>query len=193
MSATQRVDEIAAFMRVLDPADTSTGGGTASAIAGAMAAALVAMVSRLSVGPNAAEPVVYYEDIAQVGNALAAALLVGADEDAQAFDAVMAAYRLPKGSEFEVAARRAAIQSGMINAARVPLRNAQRCAQVSALVARLEGRANPRVTSDLQCAAYLARAGLQGCLANVDINLPSIKDPATAEEIRTRAQDLRLT
>jgi formiminotetrahydrofolate cyclodeaminase len=81
----------------------------------------------------------------------------------------------------------------MINAARVPLRNAQRCVQVSALASRLEGRTNPRVTSDLQCAAYLARAGLQGCLANVETNLPSIKDPATAEEIRTQARDLRLT
>ena len=193
MSATARDDQIAAFLRVLDPADTSTGGGTASAIAGAMAAALVAMVSHLSAGPDAAEPVAYYEDIAQAGNALTAALLEGADEDTQAFASVRAAYRLPRGSEVEVAARRAAIQSGLINAARVPLRNAQRCAQVSALVGRLEGRANPRVTSDLQCAAYLARAGLQGCLANVDINLPSIKEPVAAEEIRTQARDLRLT
>ena len=193
MSATQRDDQIAAFLRVLDPADTSTGGGTASAIAGAMAAALVAMVSRLSAGPDAAEPVAYYKDIAQAGNALAAALLEGADEDTQAFASVKVAYRLPKWTEVEVAARRAAIQSGMINAAHVPLRNAQRCAQVSSLVGRLEGRANPRVTSDLQCAAYLARAGLQGCLANVDINLPSIKDPVAAEEIRIQARDLRLT
>ncbi len=193
MSATARDDQITAFLRVLDPADTSTGGGTASAITGAMAAALVAMVSRLSAGPDATEPVAYYEDIAQAGNALAAALLEGADEDTRAFASVRVAYRLPRGSEVEVAARRAAIQSGLINAARVPLRNAQRCAQVSALVGRLEGRANPRVTSDLQCAAYLARAGLQGCLANVDINLPSIKDPAAAEEIRTQARDLRLT
>jgi methenyltetrahydrofolate cyclohydrolase len=193
VSATARDDQIAAFLRVLDPADTSTGGGTASAIAGALAAALVAMVSRLSAGPDAAEPVANYEDIAQAGNALAAALLEGADEDTQAFASVRAAYRLPKGSEVEVVARRAAIQSGLINAARVPLRNAQHCAQVSALVGWLEGRANPRVTSDLQCAAYLARAGLQGCLANVDINLPSIKDLVAAEEIRTQARDLRLT
>jgi formiminotetrahydrofolate cyclodeaminase len=106
---------------------------------------------------------------------------------------VRAAYRLPRGSEVEVAARRAAIQSGLINAARVPLRNAQRCAQVSALVGRLEGRANLRVTSDLQCASYLARAGLRGCLANVDINLPGIKDKVAAEEIQTQARVLRLT
>ncbi len=192
MSATSSDDQIAAFLRVLDPADTSTGGGSASALAGAMAAALVAMVSGLSIGQDAAVSAAYYEDIAQIGNALAAALLAGADDDARAFDTVRAAYRLPKGSEVEVAARRAAIQSSLIHAARVPLRNAQRCAQALELVARLEGRSNPRVASDLQCAAYLARASLQGCLANVDINLPSIKDPVTAEEIRTQAQDLRL-
>lgn len=192
MNATARDDQIASFLRVLDPADTSTGGGTASAIAGAMAAALVAMVSRLSAGPDAGEPAAYYEDITKVANELATALLAGAAEDTQAFASVRAAYRLPKGTEAEMAARRAAIQSAMINAARVPLRNAQRCAQVSALAAQLEGRANPRVISDLQCAAYLSRAGLQGCLANVDINLPGIKDPVAAEEIRDQARNLRL-
>ncbi len=191
MSVTALDNQIAAFLRVLDPADTSTGGGSASAIAGAMAAALVAMVSHVSVRSDAAESEAYYEDITQAGNALAAALLEGAAEDTRAFESVRAAYRLPKANEVDVAARQAAIQAGLIDAARVPLRNAQRCAQVSALVARLEGRSNPRVASDLQCAAYLARAGLQGCLANVDINLLSIKDPVTAEEIRTQAQDLR--
>jgi formiminotetrahydrofolate cyclodeaminase len=185
--------QLTAFQRVLDPADNSTGGGTASAIAGAMAAALTAMVARLSLGQKTSEPDATFQEIAQTGSELARVLLAGSDEDARAFDAVMAAYRLPKGLESEAVARRSAIRAAIVNAARVPLRNAESCARVLALVAQLEGRSNPRAASDLQCAAYLARAGLEGCLANVDINLPDVKDPATAEEIRTRAQELRQT
>jgi methenyltetrahydrofolate cyclohydrolase len=193
MGAIATDDQMAAFQRVLDPADNSTGGGTASAIAGAMAAALAAMVARLSMDRNAAEPETTFQEIAQTGGELARALLAGSDADARAFDALVAAYRLPKGLETEAAARRAAIQAAIANAARVPLRNAESCARVLVLVAQLEGRSNPRAVSDLQCAAYLARAGIQGCLANVDINLPGIKDPAVAEEIRLQAQELRQT
>jgi formiminotetrahydrofolate cyclodeaminase len=191
VSAIATDDQIAAFLRVLDPADNSTGGGTASAIAGAMAAALAAMVARLSLGRTPAAPDPAFQEIAEAGSELAQALLAGSDADARAFDAVMAAYRLPKGIESEAAARRTAIQAAIVDAARVPLRNAEDCARVLALVAQLEGRSNPRAASDLQCAAYLARAGLQGCLANVEINLSDIEDSALAEEIRGRAQELR--
>jgi glutamate formiminotransferase/formiminotetrahydrofolate cyclodeaminase len=103
----------------------------------------------------------------------------------------MSAYRLPKGNESEVVVRRAAIQSAMIYAARVPLQNAEHCLRVSDLAGRLAGRANPRTASDLQCAVYLASAGLQGCLANVEINLASIKDPLVVGELRLRVEGLR--
>ncbi len=184
-------ESIATFLRVLDPADNSTGGGSASAIAGGMAAALTAMVARLSLNGAGGEPDDYYQPIAQAGAELARALLAGATEDAQAFDAVMAAYRLPKATDAEKAARGAAIRVALAHATRVPLRNAELCAEVLALVAQLAGRANPRALSDLQSAGYLARAGLQGCLANVDINLPGVKDEAAVAEIRARAAALR--
>lgn len=181
-----------AFLRVLDPADNSTGGGSASAIAGGMAAALAAMVARLSVNGAGSAPDDYYLPIAQAGADLMRALMTGADEDAQSFDAVMAGYRLPKATDAEKSARTAAIRTAMAHATRVPLRNAELCAEVLALVARLDGHANPRALSDLQSAGYLARAGLLGCLANVDINLPGVKDEAAAAEIRARATTLRL-
>jgi methenyltetrahydrofolate cyclohydrolase len=183
-------ERTAAFLRVLDPADNSTGGGTAAAIAGGMAAALAAMVARLSVGADSPEPEAYYREVARRGGDLAEALIAGGDEDARSFDAVLAAYRLPKATDADKDERRAAIQAAMMQATRVPLHNAERCADVLALVARLAGRSNPRAASDLQCAGFLARAGLQGCLANVAINLPGIKDAAAAEEIRARASEL---
>jgi formiminotetrahydrofolate cyclodeaminase len=183
-------ERTATFLRVLDPADNSTGGGSASAIAGSMAAALAAMVARLSLGGAGGEPDVYYQEIADRGAALTEALLAGSGEDARSFDAVMMAYRLPKAADADKDARRAAIRAAMIHATRVPLRNAELCAEVLALVARLEGCSNPRALSDLQSAGYLAHAGLQGCLANVAINLPGVKDPRVAEEIRARVRDL---
>ncbi len=182
----------ATFLRVLDPADASTGGGSASAIAGGMAAALVAMVARLSVNGAGGEPDEYTASIAQAGAALSQALMAGGTEDAQSFDAVMAAYRLPKATDAEKTARSAAIRAAMTYATRVPLRNAELCAEVLALAARLAGRSNPRALSDLQSAVYLARAGLLGCLANVDINLPGVKDEAAAEEIRQAARRLEV-
>lgn len=186
-------DELTAtFLRVIDPADNSTGGGSASAISGGMAAALAAMVARLSVNGAGSEPDDYYLPIAQAGAELAQALMAGASEDAHSFDAVMAAYRLSKATDAEKAARSTAIRAAMAHATRVPLRNAELCAEALALVGRLEGRSNPRALSDLQSAGYLARAGLLGCLANVDINLPGVKDEAAMAEIRLRADALRL-
>lgn len=184
-------DRTAAYLRVLDPADNSTGGGTASAIAGAMAAALAAMVARLSVNGAGDGSDDVYESIVREGAVLGEALRAGGDEDATAFDAVMAAFRLPKATDEERVARSAAIQIAMAEATRVPLQNAERCAAVRVLVARLAGRSNPRALSDLQTAGYLAEAGLRGCLANVDINLPGVKDEAAAADIQARAGALR--
>jgi formiminotetrahydrofolate cyclodeaminase len=180
-----------AFLRVLDPADNSTGGGSASALAGGMAAALAAMVARLSMGRDSPEPEAYYLEVAGLGSTLSERLIAGAEEDARSFDAVMAAYRLPKATAAEQDARRVTVQAAMLHATRVPLRNAETCAEVLTLVAKLEGRSNPRAASDLQCAGYLALAGLQGCLANVAMNLPGIKDPAAADEIRAQVARLQ--
>jgi formiminotetrahydrofolate cyclodeaminase len=156
-----------------------------------MAAALAAMVARLSSPTAGGEPEATYAEIAQAGTALSQELLEAADEDAASFDALVAAYRLPKETGEEKEARGDAIQAAMIHATDVPLANAELCAAVQALVARLEGRSNPRALSDLQSAGYLAHAGLLGCLANVDLNLPGIKDEAAATRIRERAAALR--
>lgn len=186
-----RSPEVRAFLRVLDPADDATGGGTASAVAGAMAAGLAGMVARLSAGREGMEPEAWYREIAAEAERLTSQLFVGGTEDAEAFDSVRAAFRLPRGSEAERAARSRAIQEAMRGAARVPLDNAERCARVLDLAARLVGRSNPNASSDLTCALELARAGLVGCLANVEINLPSIAEETERASLTERVKELR--
>ena len=177
---------ITAFLKVLDPADNTTGGGTASALAGAMAGALVAMVARLSMGREGMEAPSFYERIAAEAESLSRLLLAGGEEDSRAFEAVRAAFGTPKGTGEERGARLAAIQAAWIDAARVPMANAERCSRVLDLAAALRGRSNPNAASDLSCAIYLARAGLMGCVENVRINLPAIKDAQVVAELRER-------
>jgi len=179
------------FLSVLDPTDHTTGGGSASAIAGAMAAALVAMVAELSKARKEIEPQTFYEDLAARGRRLSADLMRGSTEDRQAFAAVRDAHRRPRQTDEDRATRQRAIQAAWILATRIPLANADRCAEVLGLVAELEGRSNPSAASDLRCAARLAHAGLHGCLDNVEINVPSIDDRATAEELSRQARAIR--
>jgi len=183
---------IKAFLRVLDTSDNSTGGGTASGIAGAMAAGLAAMVARLSIGKKDLSPRAYYEKIASQAETIAGRLFDGAREDAAAFDRVGSAYKLPKETDEDKAFRSLGIQKAMVHAAEVPLSNAGYCKTVLDLCRQLEEKFNTNAKSDLECAGYLAKAGLKGCLANVRINLPYIKDETVCREIK-RKMDLMLT
>ena len=183
-------ENLKAFLRVLDPEDNQTGGGTASAVAGAMAAALVGMVARVSIGKKGMEPEAFYRQIDRQARDLSTALFSGAHADSQAFDAVMDAYRAPKDTPEQKARRSQAVQDALVGATRVPLDNAERCARTLALCAGLEGRSNPNAASDLDCARYLARAALLGCLSNIRVNLASIKDPETAAQLTTRYENL---
>jgi len=184
------------FLDRLASSDPTPGGGTASAIAGALAAGLLAMVSRLSAGKGG--------DDAAFQRTLAAAeeqrraLLDLAAKDAEAFDAVMRAMRFPKGTTEEKQRRFAAIQDALTQAADVPLEVASRAVSLLEVASSLAGTGNPNVISDVGVAALLAHASVQGALLNVRINLQAIKDPSyrthTAERVRAaglRADVLR--
>jgi formiminotetrahydrofolate cyclodeaminase len=184
-------ENIAAFQKVLDPADNSTGGGTASAIAGAMAAALAAMVARLSIGKEGMEPDPFYCEIAEEAERLSDQLFRGGRDDSEAFNDVSAAYQLPKDTEEQWVQRRQAIQRGLLNATRVPLANAEWCKRTLELCEALRGHSNPGADSDLECAEHLGRAGLLGCVANVEINVRSIRDETASRELAERARELK--
>jgi formiminotetrahydrofolate cyclodeaminase len=184
-------ENLAAFLKVLDSADNSTGGGTASAIAGAMAAALIAMVARLSIGKEGVEPEPFYLEIAAEAERLSDLLFRGGRDDSESFSAVSAAYRLPKTTEVQKAQRRETIQRSLLHASRIPLANAEHCRRTLELCEALLGRSNPRAASDLECANHLSRAGLLGCVANVDINARSIGDETVSAELVERARELK--
>jgi formiminotetrahydrofolate cyclodeaminase len=188
------VDEaLAAFLKVLDPGDNSTGGGTASAVAGAMAAALVSMVARLSLGRPGMESESFYREIRAQAEDLSGRLYQGGAADSQAFAAIREAYGLPKATPEDKEKRLAAIQKATLRATRIPLENAEACREVLSLQARLQGRFNSNAASDLECAGYLAQAGLSGCLANVEINLRSLREPNAVADLWARVRALRQT
>ena len=78
----------------------------------------------------------------------------------------------------------------MLKATRTPLINAENCRNVLVLKQKLEGNMNPNTASDLECAGHLAKAGLLGCLANVKINLPGLKNESQAAKIAKRVEEL---
>ncbi len=185
-------DNVDAFWKVIDPEDNATGGGTASATAGAMAAGLVAMVARLSIGKDI-QPDEYYTPIITEAESLATQLFDGARIDSQAFEQVMRAFKLPKDTDADKAKRSEAIQAGWVHAANVPLANATLCHRAAQLATQLDGHSNPDAGSDLYCAVQLAAAGQAGCIANVRINLPSIKDESVRADLEAAIADLEAT
>ena len=109
--------------KIMDSRDVTVGGGSASAVAGAMAAGLVGMVSRLSVGKEYGLPDERYLEIAEELDELAVQLKEGAVEDTRSYLGIKAAFALPKATDEQKSARRAAIESAAIKAANVPLEN----------------------------------------------------------------------
>ncbi len=178
--------DLNAFERVIDPNDNATGGGAASAVAGAMAAGLVGMVARLSRKKPLPEYDHFYETINTRAMSLTIILMKGSNEDSLAFDRVMAAFRMSKETEAEKAERSRAIQSAWAGATETPLKNAEACAAVLDLADQLLGNSNQNAASDLECAIFLANAGLKGALSNAAINIASIKDPETAAGFQER-------
>jgi methenyltetrahydrofolate cyclohydrolase len=187
--ATLSVQE---FLERLASGDPTPGGGSASALAGALGASLVSMVCNLTIGR---ERYAEFEADARAIQAEAAALKdqleQGIDEDTAAYGAVIEAYRLPRGTDAERSARSVAIQEKTINAALVPLGLVETSAQVIALADRALGKTNPNAASDLAVAALLGLAAIDGAAANVEINLASIKDEGQKSSIVARLAKAR--
>jgi methenyltetrahydrofolate cyclohydrolase len=169
----------------LGSAAPTPGGGAATALAAATAAALVEMVVNLTVGKRAyAEHEPHVRPIGTEARALRERALGLVADDQAAFDRVMAAYGLPRDSETDKTAREAAIQAATAAAARPPLQVAQIAVRAIELAAALPGRSNRNVLSDVGVAASLAVAALESAAINVEVNLAALRDPEVRGELR---------
>lgn len=176
---------VAAFADLLSTDAPAPGGGSVAALAGALAAALAAMVANLSFGGDTS-----LETLAVEAQALKDELLAAVDSDAAAFDAVLVARRLPKGDAPAAAARERALLEAMQHATRVPLevlRKAGRAAQLAADASRL-GIAAAR--SDAGVAALCAVTAAEGAYYNVLINLAGLDAADFVRATRGEAEKL---
>ncbi|MBM3320397.1 MAG: glutamate formimidoyltransferase [Candidatus Eisenbacteria bacterium] len=182
---------ITAFADEVSTESPAPGGGSVAALAGALGAALAAMVANLTVGKKGFESAWDgMADLAAKGQELKDFFLRAIDEDTRAFTAVMDASRLPKKTKDEAAAREKAIEKAMKEAALVPLRTLERTDEVVALAAEAADKGNPASVSDAAVAALCAQNAAEGAWFNVIINLGQIADEAFVRETRRRADEV---
>lgn len=171
-----------AFIDRLAAGTATPGGGAASAYAGAMAAGLVAMVARLTLGKKKyAEVEAQMQSVLEGAEKLRANLTHAIAEDSAAFEDVMAAFKLPKGTAEEQTARAEAVEQAYVHAAEVPLRVARDAVATLGLAAIAVEQGNVNAISDGGTAANLAQAALSGAALNVRANAGVVRDHATAE------------
>jgi formiminotetrahydrofolate cyclodeaminase len=169
------------FLHALASGAPTPGGGSAAAVLGAMGAALVSMVANLTIGKKGYEAVDPEMRILLAdAEALRAHLTGLVAQDVAAFDALMAAYRLPKATDDEKLGRSAAIQAGLRLATEAPLACARGCAAAVRLAARAVEHGNRNVISDVGVGVLASWAGLRSAALNVRVNTPQFTDHAAA-------------
>lgn len=179
------------FVQALASPQPTPGGGTAAAAAGAMGVGLLMMVAGLPrTRGNTDEERATLGAVRERLIPLADALEHCADRDAEAFDAVMAAYRLPKASDEEKSARRAAIGAAMRGATEAPIETLRLTVEALESVETVATIGNASATSDVAVGAALLMAAASGAAANVRINLDGLADDAYRAEATSRVDEL---
>ena len=167
------------------------GGGSISAYMGALGAALGTMVANLSSHKRGWDDRwKEFSDWAVKGQAVMKELIGLVDEDTAAFDRIMAAFGMPKGSEEEKAVRAQAIEDATLYASQVPLRTMKASFKVFELARAMAAEGNPNSVSDAGVGALAARSAVLGACLNVKINAVGLKDKAKAAELIAEAENL---
>jgi glutamate formiminotransferase/formiminotetrahydrofolate cyclodeaminase len=164
------------------------GGGSAAALAGTLAAALVAMVARLTIGRKAYASVEgRAKEILAEADQLRGELRRLVDEDALAYTAVSQAYKIAKDDP----KRPAAVDAALVGAARTPAEVAKRAARVLILAKEIEQIGNKNAVSDARVAGLLARTAIEGAIENIKVNVAAMGDPAKGRDLLEEADRLR--
>jgi glutamate formiminotransferase / formiminotetrahydrofolate cyclodeaminase len=175
------------FLDAVAAPSATPGGGSVAALAGALAASLGEMVAGLS--RNKKSQSAFTEDLSasvEVMRHAARKLATTIDHDSRAYEAVMVALKLPKGSAEERARRDAALESANRHAADVPMETAIAAVEVFEKLVQLEAVAAPSMLSDLRVGRLMAAAAVRGALENVAINLASIHDSSYVSDMKAR-------
>ncbi|MEA3507579.1 MAG: cyclodeaminase/cyclohydrolase family protein [Synergistota bacterium] len=172
------------FTNELASESPAPGGGSAAALAACLGASLASMVASLTVGKEKhRENWAAMEKTREEANHLRSRLLELMEEDTRAFNAFMAALRMPKDTDKQKAERSGAIQQATREAIDVPLETLKRCSDVVRLAAEACEKGNPNAVTDAGTAAALARAAAVSAAYNVRINLAGLKDTETATRL----------
>lgn len=171
--------------------DPVPGGGSVAALSSALASSLAAMVANLTVGKK------NYEEVSDEMSTIAEQMIAFKnefveliDKDANSFDGVMKAFKLPKDTDEEKAERTRQIQSGMKYAASVPLEVAQKTSELFDSIEVLVVKGNKNAQTDALVAGMMARTAILSALYNVKINLGSVKDEAFVESVSAEVKKL---
>lgn len=180
-------ETVGQFLASVASTTPAPGGGSVSALAGALGAALARMVAGLARDKKGYEPV--QSDLLRIesnASRIQERLVALVEKDSKAYDAVLEAMHLPKGTPAEKASRVEAMQAAYQEATRVPLETMEACAEVVDLAAEALEKGHRAAVTDAAVAILLAEAGLRGASLNVRINLASIRDDAfrTASETK---------
>jgi formiminotetrahydrofolate cyclodeaminase len=182
---------ITEFLSRTASSDPVPGGGSVSALGGAMAAALSEMVAGITIGRKGFE---IHEkemlEIVQKARGLREKLSKDIERDSDAYSQVLAAYRLEHDTEEKKNERRNAIQDGLKQAALIPLGVAKDAFEILDLAGRAAVRGNKNAVTDAAVAAMMARTAVLGAIMNVKINLKSIKDPSFVKDVAGQVQEL---
>lgn len=180
-----------AFINKIISNDPVPGGGSVSALNGAMAAALSAMVANLTVGRKKyAEVNDLMQELATSLENTAGKLLADVDRDSDAYNRVFAAFKMPKETDEEKAKRSDAIQNETKYAAQVPMEVARAVHNILPQIANVAAKGNSNAITDACVAMMCARTAVLGALLNAKINLSSIKDEAFVKAMTDEAAQL---
>ena len=179
------------YLDILKSDAPAPGGGSVSALAGAQGAGLLLMVIGLTEGK---EKFADFESACSEAKPILEeafdGLTEGIDRDTEGFNQVMAAFAMPKDTDEEKQARRAAIQAGTIASTEAPLHNMELAVDALKAAEILSGKFNPNCLSDFGVGVLNLKLCVQGAGMNVKINVPGIKDEEEAAEYQAKADDL---
>lgn len=179
------------FINETASSSPAPGGGSIAALNAASSAALIAMVAQLTLGKEKyAASQEEMQEVVRKAGVMEDQFLAFIDEDSNAFNKIMAAFKLPKDTDEAKKARSAAIQDATKGAALVPFKVGQTANELFDLAEAVILRGNPNAVTDGAVAAMNARAAVRGAFLNVKINLGSIKDALFVEDLKKQMAEI---